>query len=92
MLSRIEEVEKSGIWVPSLKEIENHIKDKRHLSGIPSAAEVKSKGIDLGEMNAKLLQKIEELTLYLIDQNKRLEQQEQKIKKLSLINHRQKKH
>lgn len=50
----------------TLQETEKHIKEKGHLPGIPSAAEVKANGIDLGEMNARLLQKIEELTLYLI--------------------------
>ncbi len=58
--------------LPTLKETEAHIKEKGHLPGIPSAAEVKDNGVDLGEMNAKLLQKIEELTLYLIEQNKEI--------------------
>lgn len=58
---------------PSLLETEKHIKEKGHLPGIPSAAEVKANGIDLGDMNAKLLQKIEELTLLLIQQNKNFE-------------------
>jgi hypothetical protein len=57
----------------SLKNTEKHIKEKGHLPGIPSAVEVKANGIDLGEMNAKLLQKIEELTLHLIQQNKLIE-------------------
>lgn len=56
--------------LPSLKETENHIKEKGHLPGIPSADEVKANGVDLGEMNAKLLKKIEELTLYLIEMKK----------------------
>jgi hypothetical protein len=56
--------------LPTLQEIETHIKEKGNLPGIPSAAEVKADGIDLGEMNAKLLQKIEELTLYLIEMKK----------------------
>ena len=56
--------------LPSLQETEKHIKDKGHLPGIPSAAEVKANGVDLGEMNAKLLQKIEELTLHLIEKDK----------------------
>ena len=60
--------------LPTLQETEKHIKDKGHLPGIPSAAEVKANGVDLGEMNAKLLQKIEELTLYIIDQNKKMEE------------------
>jgi hypothetical protein len=59
--------------LPSLIETEKHIRENGHLLGIPSAAEVKANGIDLGDMNAKLLQKIEELTLHLIEQNKLIE-------------------
>ncbi|WP_316810307.1 hypothetical protein [Pedobacter heparinus] len=77
----------------SLQQTEQHIKEKGHLPGIPSAAEAKSNGIDLGEMNAKLLQKIEELTLHLIEQNKKIEMQSSELsgqKKLieQLINYR----
>ena len=43
-----------------------------HLSGVPSAEEVCYNGISLGEMQATLLQKIEELTLYMIDQQKQI--------------------
>ncbi|PTS92775.1 hypothetical protein DBR11_26325 [Pedobacter sp. HMWF019] len=68
--------------LPSLKETEKHIKEKGHLPGIPSAAEVKTNGIDVGEMNAKLLQKIEELTLYVINLNKKSSSQEIMVKKL----------
>jgi hypothetical protein len=57
----------------SLKETEMHIREKGHLPGIPSAAEVKANGIDLGDMNARLLKKIEELTLHLIRQDKKIE-------------------
>jgi len=67
---------------PSLKETETHIKEKGHLPGIPSAAEVKANGIDLGEMNAKLLQKIEELTLHLIEQNKEIKVLKKEVKLL----------
>lgn len=62
----------------TLQETEKHIQEKGHLPGIPSATEVKNNGIDLGEMNAKLLQKIEELTLHLIDQEKRIKELEQR--------------
>jgi len=65
--------------LPTLKDIEDHIKGKGYLQGIPSAAEVKANGIDLGEMNAKLLQKIEELTLYLIEQNRQLVSQQKAV-------------
>ncbi len=65
-----------GYSLPTLKETEAHIKANGHLPGIPSAAEVKDKGVDLGVMNAKLLQKIEELTLYILEQDKRIQKLE----------------
>ncbi|MNE72610.1 hypothetical protein D3C80_1685680 [compost metagenome] len=68
--------------LPSLQETEQHIKEKGHLPGIPSAEEVKNNGVDLGEMNAKLLQKIEELTLHLIEKDKLIQKQEDKFKAL----------
>lgn len=58
--------------LPTLIEVEQHIIEKGHLKDIPSAKEVKENGIFLGEMDSKLLQKIEELTLYAIDQEKRI--------------------
>jgi len=57
----------------SLTELENYIKENGHLPDIPSESYVKENGIDLGEMTSKLLQKIEELTLYVIDLNKQVE-------------------
>lgn len=66
--------------LPSLEEVEKHINKKGHLKNIPSEEEVLKNGINLGEMNAKLLQKIEELTLYMIDQNKQLKAQNDQIK------------
>lgn len=68
--------------LPSLKETEQHIKENGHLPGIPSAAEVETGGIDLGEMNAKLLKKIEELTLHLIEQQKKNDLQVQTMQKM----------
>jgi len=53
-----------------LEEIEDYIRQNHHLPAIPSAEEVAENGIMLGEMDAKLLQKIEELTLYLIEMKK----------------------
>jgi len=55
----------------SLEELETYISQNKHLPDIPTEVQVKEKGINLGEMNAKLLQKIEELTLYVIEQSKR---------------------
>jgi hypothetical protein len=62
--------------LPDLKETEKFIKANKHLPEIPSAAEVEKDGVSLGEMNARLLKKIEELTLYIIEQNKRIEKLE----------------
>ncbi|MGW9686766.1 hypothetical protein [Flagellimonas sp. 2504JD1-5] len=59
--------------LPTLEEVEKHIKEKGHLINIPSAKEVEENGIQLGEMNKLLLEKIEELTLYTIQQQKTLE-------------------
>ena len=58
--------------LPSLKEVEQYIARHRHLPDIPSAAEVEQQGVDLGQMNALLLQKVEELTLYIIDLQKQI--------------------
>ena len=55
----------------SLEETEQFIKENKHLPDIPSADEMVEDGITLGEMNVKLLQKIEELTLYVIELNKK---------------------
>jgi len=56
--------------LPSLGHVEEFIKNNRHLPGIPSKAEVRKEGVNVGDMTAKLLQKVEELTLYVIDMNK----------------------
>ncbi|CAM1348535.1 hypothetical protein [Tenacibaculum halocynthiae] len=60
--------------LPTLKEVEKHIKEKGHLKDIPSAKDVEKNGIFLGKMDSKLLQKIEELTLYTIQQQKEIEE------------------
>jgi len=73
---------KKGYKLRSLEEVEKHISEKGHLPNIPSAKEVEKEGINLGEMDAKLLEKIEELTLYSIEQNKQLKSQSEEIKEL----------
>ncbi|MBL7727912.1 MAG: hypothetical protein JNM68_09505 [Dinghuibacter sp.] len=65
-----------------LNQVEDYIKKNGHLPGIPSANDVVKEGIDLGQMNARLLEKIEELTLYLLEQNKKIERQQQEIDQL----------
>lgn len=70
--------------LPNLAEVEKHIKTYNHLPGMPSSAEVeKNGGIELGEMNRKLLEKVEELTLYMIDLKKENEQIKAELKRLS---------
>lgn len=61
----------------SLKEVESFIKENKHLPDVPSEKEVTENGVDLGAMQSTLLQKIEELTLYVIEQDKRIEKLEQ---------------
>jgi hypothetical protein len=58
----------------SLEEVEKYIREHKHLPEMPSAAEVKENGLLLAEMNMKLLQKIEELTLHLIELKKEVDQ------------------
>jgi hypothetical protein len=69
----------------SLDQVEAHINEKGHLPNVPSAATVAQTGINVAAMDAKLLEKIEELTLYIIAQNKRLEKQEKQIEALQQI-------
>lgn len=68
--------------LPSLGDVETYIKTQGHLPGIPTEAEVKKNGTNLGEMNVKLLQKIEELTLYMIQQNKEIELLKSELQKI----------
>jgi len=72
--------------LPTLTEVENHIQEKGHLKDIPSAKEVAENGIFLGEMDSKLLQKIEELMLYTIAQEKQLKQRQSENQQLKTKN------
>ena len=65
---------KSDYSMPTLTEIENFTKKNHHLPNVPSAQEIKQNGLSLGEMSNVLLQKVEELTLYAIEQNKVIEE------------------
>lgn len=75
-------VQLSGAWpdyvfaedytLPTLEEVEKHIQEKGRLINIPSADEVDANGIELGEMNKLLLEKIEEQMLYILDQEKKI--------------------
>lgn len=65
-----------------LKQVEIFINKNKHLPGIFSAKEMQKDGIELADQQTKLLQKIEELTLYIIEQNKRAEELSEKLKAL----------
>tara|TARA_B110000090_G_scaffold69724_1_gene79721 strand:- start:1059 stop:1625 length:567 start_codon:yes stop_codon:yes gene_type:complete len=60
--------------LPSLNDVEAFIAENKHLPDMPSEAEVLENGLDLGEMQALQQQKIEELTLYIIQQQKQIDQ------------------
>ena len=59
-----------GYRLMPLSEVARYIDENHHLPGVPSSSEVKEKGVNLGEMQAKLLAKIEELTLHAIQEEK----------------------
>jgi len=73
---------KKDYKLPTLKDVENHIAQKGHLINVPSAEEVKNNGIELGEMAKIQQEKIEELTLYIIQQNKLIEKLTERVNKL----------
>lgn len=73
---------KSGYNLMTLPEVEESIKQNGHLPGIPSAEDVRDNGINVAEVQAKMLEKIEELTLYMIEMKKENEQLKQEINKL----------
>jgi hypothetical protein len=66
----------------SLKELRQSVEENNHLPGLPSAAEVAENGILLGDMQTKLLEKIEELTLYTLHQDAQIEQLQQRLESL----------
>ena len=65
--------------LPALSDLIAYIRKNHHLPDVPSAAEVEKNGIDLGEMNTVLVQKVEELTLYLIEKDQQATEQGQAL-------------
>ncbi|WP_340063195.1 hypothetical protein [Ascidiimonas aurantiaca] len=74
--------------LPTLEFIENYIKEKKHLPEIASAKEMEKNGVNIGTFQIQLLQKIEELTLYTIQQEKKIKEQAQKIEDLESLNNK----
>lgn len=89
---RAEEVKVYNTWadyvfspsykLASLKEVESYIVKNGHLKNVPSAKEITEKGLELGEMAKIQQEKIEELTLYLIEQNKEIEELKSQVRLL----------
>lgn len=72
--------------LPTLEEVEKHILEYGHLQDIPSAKEVEENGVELGEISKLLLQKVEELTLYMIEKDKQIKSLQKEIEDLKGIN------
>jgi hypothetical protein len=68
-----------------LSEVEQYINRYHHLPDVPSAEEVEKNGVDVGDNQATLLKKIEELTLYIIEQNKKIEKLTEQNKRLNQL-------
>ncbi|GAA4314415.1 hypothetical protein [Compostibacter hankyongensis] len=73
----------STYHLPSLKEVKHYIEMNGHLPDVRSAKTMRNEGVDLGQNQMKLLQKIEELTLYMIAQDKKISEQQKLIRQLS---------
>ena len=72
--------------LPSLASIKKYTDQNQHLPGMPSAFEVEKNGINLGEIVKLQTRKIEELTLYLIEKDKQLAEQNKKLEGQQAIN------
>lgn len=71
-----------GYTLPTLEVVERHIQERGHLINVPSSSEIEASGLKVGQMHIVLLEKIEELMLYTIDQEKRIKALEAEILKL----------
>lgn len=80
-----DKVFESGYSMKGLRELEEYIHVNKHLPGIPSASDVVKQGIDVATMDAKLLEKIEELTLYSIQLEKTNRKQQKEIDELKSL-------
>ena len=73
--------------LPTLAEVEAHIREHKHLPEIPSAADIHRDGLNLAEMNLLLLKKIEELTLHLIEKDRQLLQVNDRLDAVEALLH-----
>jgi len=73
---------KAAYKLPTLAYVKNYIDKNNHLPDVPSEAEIKKDGLDVGAMNAILLKKVEELTLYMLEKDKQIKQLQIQVKEL----------
>lgn len=71
--------------LPTLGSLREYLAKNGHLPGVPAAAEIQTKGIDVGANQAILLKKVEELTLYLLNENEMIRKQQREIDKLKKL-------
>ncbi|MFC7526830.1 hypothetical protein ACFQRK_22935 [Parapedobacter sp. GCM10030251] len=71
--------------LPALAEIEAYVKQHKHLPEIPSAKDIEQDGLNLAEMNLLLLKKVEELTLYILEQQREINQLKEKTRERDTI-------
>ena len=64
-----------------LNEVKDFVEKNQHLPEIPSAAEMQENGVNMNELQIQLLQKVEELTLYIIQQDQRIQELESQLAK-----------
>jgi len=65
--------------LPTLNQVENHINTYHRLPGMPSAAEVETNGMEVGKMQGKVVEKVEEATLYILQLNKQNQLLQQQV-------------
>ncbi len=70
--------------LPSLAEVKSYIDQNHHLPDIPSSNQIEKEGVNLSDMNVRLLKKVEELTLYLIEKDKNEKVMEKRLQKLEI--------
>ena len=73
----------NGYKPMAISKLKQYIQQNGHLPEVPSAKAIEKEGLDLGSMDATLLKKIEELTLYMIEQNKEIKSLQETVKKQS---------
>ncbi|HZE85091.1 MAG TPA: hypothetical protein VE035_12335 [Puia sp.] len=77
--------------LPSLKMVDKYINEHHHLPGIAPAEEMQKKGVDLGDNQTRMLAKIEELTLYIIEQQKQIEALQEQNRKIEIAQQQKRK-